>query len=67
VNSIITGNWESPSTWFPPRIPLPTDIVIINNHIVTITTNLANAKRVDLKNGGVLKYLNAIAKLKVGN
>ncbi len=67
VNSIITGNWESTSTWFPPRVPLPTDVVIINNHTVTITTNLANAKRVELKNGGILNYLNGAAKLKVGN
>ncbi len=66
VNSIITGDWENASTWFPPRVPLPTDVVIINNHTVTITTNLANAKGVELKIGGVLNYLNVGAKLKVG-
>ena len=66
INSIVTGNWESPSTWNPSRVPLATDNVIINNHIVTITTNAANAKRVDLKSGANLKYLNGIARLKVG-
>jgi Concanavalin A-like lectin/glucanases superfamily len=66
VNSLIAGDWENTNTWTPSRIPLPTDNVIINNHTVTITSNSANTKRVDLKNGGVLKYFNTAAKLKVG-
>ncbi len=66
INSIVTGNWESPSTWNPSRIPLPKDNVIINNHIVTVTTNAANAKSVDLKSGANLRYLNGVGKLKVG-
>jgi hypothetical protein len=66
INSIITGNWENSNTWTPSRIPLPTDIVIINNHTVTITSNAANAKRVEYKTGATLNYLNAAAKLKVG-
>ena len=66
INSFITGDWENTNTWTPSRIPLPTDNVIINNHTVTITTNAANVKRVDLKSGGNLKYLNNAAKLKVG-
>jgi hypothetical protein len=66
VNSIISGDWENTGTWFPPRIPLITDNVIINNHVVTITTNAANAKKVDLKSGGNLKYLNGVARLRVG-
>jgi hypothetical protein len=66
INSFITGDWENTGTWNPSRVPLPTDNVIINNHIVTITSNAANAKKVDLKSGGNLKYLNASAKLKVG-
>ena len=66
INSIVTGNWESPSTWNPSRVPLPTDNVIINNHIVTVTTNAANAKSVDLKSGANLRYLNGVGRLKVG-
>jgi hypothetical protein len=66
INSIATGNWESPSTWSPSRVPLSTDNVIINNHIVTITSNAANAKKVDLKSGGNLRYLNGVARLRVG-
>ncbi|MES2520838.1 MAG: hypothetical protein V4585_22175 [Bacteroidota bacterium] len=66
VNSVLTGNWESTNTWFPSRIPLATDNVIINNHTVTITSNAANAKSVDYKTGATLKYLNAGTKLKVG-
>lgn len=66
VNSFITGDWENTNTWTPSRIPLPTDSVIINNHIVTITSNAANTKKVDLKSGGSLRYLNVGTKLKVG-
>ncbi len=66
INSIATGNWESPSTWNPSRVPLATDNVIINNHIVTVTTNAANAKSVEYKSGANLRYLNGAAKLNVG-
>ena len=66
INSIISGNWESTNTWTPSRVPLPTDIVIINNHTVTITSNAANAKSLEYKSGATLNYLNATAKLKVG-
>jgi hypothetical protein len=66
INSLITGDWENTNTWTPSKIPLPTDNVIINNHTVTITSNSANTKRVDLKSGGNLRYLNGVAKLKVG-
>ena len=66
VNSIISGNWESTNTWFPSRVPLPTDVVIINNHTVTITSNAANAKSLEYKSGATLRYLNAAAKLNVG-
>jgi Concanavalin A-like lectin/glucanases superfamily/Ig-like domain CHU_C associated len=66
VNSFISGNWESTNTWTPSRVPLPTDVVIINNHTVTITSNAANAKSLEYKSGATLKYLNAAAKLNVG-
>jgi hypothetical protein len=66
VNSLITGDWENSNTWTPSRIPLPTDNVIINNHTVMITSNSANAKKVDLKSGGVLKYFNGVGRLRVG-
>jgi hypothetical protein len=66
INSLITGDWENTNTWTPSRIPLPTDNVIINNHTVTITSNSANTKKVDLKGGGGLRYLNAAGKMNVG-
>lgn len=66
INSIISGNWENTNTWTPSRVPLPTDIVIINNHTVTITSNVANAKSVEYKSGSTLQYLNAAAKLNIG-
>ena len=66
INSVLTGNWENTSTWFPSRIPLLTDNVIINNHTVTVTSNAANAKSLEYKSGAILRYLNAAAKLNVG-
>lgn len=66
INSIISGNWESTNTWTPSRVPLPTDIVIINNHTVTINSDAANAKRVEYKSGATLKYFNTTAKLNIG-
>ena len=66
VNSTISGNWENSDTWTPSRVPLPTDIVIINNHTVIINSNAANAKRVEYKSGATLKYSNTTAKLNVG-
>ena len=66
INSVLTGNWENISTWFPSRVPLTTDNVIINNHTVTITSNAANAKSLEYKSGATLRYLNAAAKLNVG-
>jgi hypothetical protein len=44
IISIITGNWESNSTWNLDRIPLFTDKAILNGHQVTVTTNTARAK-----------------------
>ena len=66
INSTLSGNWESTNTWTPSQVPLPTDIVIINNHTVTITSNAANAKSLEYKSGATLRYLNATAKLNVG-
>ncbi len=66
INSVLTGNWENANTWFPSRVPLPTDNVIINNHTITITTNTANAKSLECKSRATLRYLNSAAKLNVG-
>ncbi len=57
IISIITGNWESNSTWNLNRIPLPTDKVIMNGHQVTVTTNTARAKDLEYKTGAILRYL----------
>ena len=57
IISIITGNWESNSTWNLNRIPLFTDKVIVNGHQVTVTTNAARAKNLEYKTGAILRYL----------
>jgi hypothetical protein len=58
IISIITGNWESNTTWNLDRVPLFTDKVILNNgHQVTVTTPNARAKDLEYKVGAVLRYL----------
>ena len=67
IVSIKTGNWEDPTTWDVNRIPLVSDIATIDaGHTVTITTNNANAKRVEYRTNAVLNFLNATTKLKLG-
>ena len=58
IISIITGNWESNTTWNLNRIPLPTDKVIVNGHQVTVTTNTARVKDLEYKTGAILRYVN---------
>jgi hypothetical protein len=57
IISIITGNWESNTTWNLDRIPLFTDKVIVNGHQVTVATNAARAKDLEYKTGAILRYL----------
>jgi hypothetical protein len=67
VISIATGNWESASTWNVNRVPLATDDVIIGqNHTVTITTNAAKAKNLEYKSGSRVTFGNTAAKLDLG-
>jgi trimeric autotransporter adhesin len=67
IISITSGNWESASTWNVNRVPLATDNVIIGqNHTVTITTNAAVAKNLEYKTGARLSHGNTTAKLKLG-
>ncbi len=51
IISIITGNWDSNSTWNLDKVPLATDKVIVNGHQVTVTTNAARAKDLEYKLG----------------
>jgi hypothetical protein len=62
MKSIAQGNWESPSTWSCNRTPLDTDIVVINGHDVTVTTNTAQARKI-IYNGGRIYFINTSAKL----
>lgn len=67
INSIISGNWETVTTWDLNRLPTTADTVIINaNHIVTVTSNDANAKRVETRSSGKVIFNDNAAKIKLG-
>ena len=65
--SIISGNWESASTWNIGRVPLSTDkIVIDTTHNVTITTNNAHAKMIEYRGTGKIIFSTVSGKLYLG-
>ena len=66
VISIVSGNWESNSTWNIGRSPLAGDNVIINNnHNVTIL-NTGTAKNVEIKTNAKLIHNTSSSKLQTG-
>jgi surface protein len=66
VISVVTGSWEANSTWDVARVPQLGDYVIINtNHTVTIN-GTGNAKNVEHRTNGILKFGNTSAKLNIG-
>ena len=67
VVSIISGNWESLTTWNIGRVPLSTDKVVINTaHNVTVTTNNAHASRVEYRGTGKIIFSTVNSKLYLG-
>ena len=66
IKSIITGNWESTTTWDLGRIPQAGDLVIIDqNHEVTLNGN-GTAKKVQYLGSGKLKLNSISSTLKTG-
>jgi hypothetical protein len=66
IISITTGDWESASTWNLNRVPLSTDIVVIDStHIVSINTAVV-AKKVEYRSTGQIKFNTGISKLSIG-
>ena len=67
ITSVASGNWETASTWDLNRLPTTADTVIINaNHTVTVTTNDANAKKVETRSNGKVIFNDTTTKLKLG-
>lgn len=67
ITSILSGNWETPTTWNLNRVPTTADNVIIEaNHTVTVTTNDANAKKVETRSNAKVIFNNNTTKLKLG-
>ncbi|WP_193702248.1 hypothetical protein [Flavobacterium haoranii] len=54
--SVATGNWEDSSTWFPSGIPTTGDIVKIQNHTITVNSNVS-CEQIEFYggNGGISK------------
>jgi len=66
IISVVSGNWESNSTWDIGRVPVLGDYVIIDqNHTVTLTTE-ANAKSLEYRGTGNLKFNSSSSKLNIG-
>ncbi len=66
VTSIVTGDWESGTTWNTGTVPTDLNHVIIApTHIVTIKTATATAKKLEQKTNSTLKFDNSTSKLTV--
>jgi Ig-like domain CHU_C associated len=66
IRSVTSGNWEDAATWNLNRVPLTTDNAVIDtNHNVTITTDGANANKVETRSNAKLIH-NSTTKLKLG-
>jgi hypothetical protein len=67
ITSIISGNWESITTWDLNRIPMASDkIVIAANHQVSINnTDVANGKNIEYKTNAKIIFIGDF-NLKVG-
>jgi hypothetical protein len=66
IKSIISGDWDNSLTWDIGRVPQTGDIVIIDqNHTVTIN-GMADAKSVEYKGSGKLKFNTLNSKLNIG-
>jgi hypothetical protein len=67
ITSVASGNWETAATWDLNRIPTAADVVVIAaSHNVTVTTNDANAKKVETRSNGKVIFSNNTTKLKLG-
>ncbi|GAB3497501.1 hypothetical protein GCM10027341_17690 [Spirosoma knui] len=62
--SVQSGDWSNPATWLCGREPTVQDVVTISQgHVVTISTNSAQAKQI--KQNGTLRYVSRGAKILV--
>ena len=67
IVSVVSGNWETPATWSLNRIPgIADDVIIDANHTVTVTTNDANAKKVETRSNGKVIFNNNTTRIKLG-
>ncbi len=66
IISITSGDWETPSTWNLGRVPVSTDVVVIDNaHTVTIE-GTGVGKRLEYRGNGTLKFNTTSSKLNIG-
>ena len=66
IISVKSGDWNTPSTWLDGKIPQTGDNVIIDAaHIVTITTT-GNAKNIEYRGTGQIKFETTTAQLNIG-
>lgn len=66
IYSIISGNWESPTTWSSGKIPKATDKVVIDvSHTITVSANNNDLKNITICNNGQLIYSNTIGEIRM--
>jgi hypothetical protein len=67
VTSIVSGNWESSSTWDVGRSPLAGDNVIINNNHNVTLNNTGTFKSMEIRINAKIIHGSASSKLQTGN
>ena len=67
IQSAQNGNWSSPSTWSPARVPATNDIVVVS-HTVTFDSASGDVDTIGVAANGVLRFSTTkTTKLKVAN
>jgi hypothetical protein len=66
IRSAANGNWSSPSTWTPARVPGPADVVSIAHTVVYDTTG-GDVDVIGIASGGTLQFVTGQStRLRVG-
>jgi hypothetical protein len=55
IRSASNGDWSSPATWSPARLPAPTDVVSIT-HAITYDSTSGDVSVIGIAAGGVLRF-----------
>jgi hypothetical protein len=54
ITSVADGSWTMPTTWSPSTVPLPGDIIIINNNVILNTDFAYSSGSITINSGASL-------------